>query len=191
MVTLVRKAPKGISLPEVVIVSAIIGIIGLITPKLMRQANDFFLMNRARLDIQREARIVTGTVSRHLRQALANTVVIDQIAGQPAYSRITFTTQAAPRKPSQTIVIWQRSHTAGCPFPTASSGELVMTINGLPLRPRVLSENIRFVAFSIPRSDLATVASFALSMEKAAASGRNKALHVTSEKIGIMNTGIN
>lgn len=169
---------RGITLTEVMIVTAIISLIGLVTPKLMQQSSEFFLMNRSRLEMQQDSRMIVSHVTRNLRQAIASTIVISQNAGLPPYSMISFQKR-------------NKSPNANAPeggdlvrYDLRSGGRFFVTVNGVP---KLLSSNVQFVAFGFPRMDDMQVISFSLTLQKSIGGGDRKAIHVTSEKIGVMN----
>ena len=87
---------RGYSLIELMLVVAIVGSIAMVGPRLMIQMTRFFRQNQARVDIQREARTVFDLMGRNLRQAQASTIVVDQLSGQPPYSRVSFTKRTSP-----------------------------------------------------------------------------------------------
>ena len=164
------RGRAGFTLTEAVITVAIVGILSSMSSILMIQANRYFLLSKARLDLQREARGLMYVITREVRQAKNSTIVLDRAATtQPFYSRISFTTQQGA-----SIVIWQ------------NGVQLVMT-KGVPTDKTILSKNLRYLAFTFPRSDDMSILSVSMTLETSIAQGKKKALHMASEKVQVMN----
>lgn len=157
----------GFTLTEVMIVVAILGIIASIAPKMLIDISRFSMMNRTRLELQKEARESMVVMTRNLRQASENSVLIDRSAGQPHYSRITFT-----KASGQKISFYQ------------SGNKLIMLVG---TRSRTLSSNIRYLTFAFPRSDDLGIVSIGMTLEKAIFEGKHKAFHLASERVRVMN----
>lgn len=158
---------RGWTMVELMIATAIVGLLALVVAPLIIQTTRFFLMNTARAEVQRDARTVLEIINRFLRQGNSATISIDQVAGQPSRSRITFTTY-----PGINMVFYQQGRT------------LYHTFSG---NTKPLSKNLKFIAFSYPRSDDPTILSVAITMEKDIFEGRTKALELSIERVRIMN----
>jgi Tfp pilus assembly protein PilE len=147
---------------------AIVGILAAIGGPLLLQVNRYFILSQARSELQSEARAIMYVVSRELRQAQSNTLRIDRMSNsQPFYSRITFT------------------KVQGLNMTFHQNGTHIVQIAGN--NTKTLSRNLRYLAFSFPRSDDMTIVSVSLTLEKTIYEGRTKALHVASEKVRVMN----
>src|ERR1019366_1930114 len=85
------KGQKGWTIVELLIASAIVGLIAMLAPPLITTTTKYFILGRAKLELQREARGAMYIIERELRQAQSATLSIDQAAGQPYYSRLNFT----------------------------------------------------------------------------------------------------
>src|SRR5450432_206132 len=85
------KNNHGVTLMEVLVVVAIVGITAMLAPQIITSITKLFVLNRAKLELQREARAAMYVITRELRQAQSNTIIIDQTTNQPYYSRIRFT----------------------------------------------------------------------------------------------------
>ncbi|MBN1823760.1 MAG: prepilin-type N-terminal cleavage/methylation domain-containing protein [Endomicrobiales bacterium] len=155
------------TLTEMMLVVAILGILGSLGSVMFIQINEFYFLNRARTDVQEDARIILGLLNRNLRQAKQSTLSIGQLAGQPPYSRITFTKQQGT-----TMSFYQ------------DDNRLEMTTGGVT---RTLSENLRYIAFTMPMTDDQTIISVSLTMEKETYRGKKKAMHLAVEKVRVMN----
>lgn len=163
-----NRRRAGYSLTEVMLVVAILGILSAAGANLLLQTNRYFILTKTRLEIQGEARAVMYLMTRELRQAQSNTISINQLsASQPFYSQITFT------RVQGTSLTFQQN-----------GKNLEMVIGN---KTRVLSKNLRYLAFSFPRSDDLTIVSVSVTLEQSIYQGRKKALHMASEKVQVMN----
>lgn len=159
----------GYTLTEMMLVVAIVGVVFSLGTTIFVQVNRFIQLNTARLSLQRDARLTMATINRNLRQAQQGTIQISRLAGQPYYSSISFT----------------RIDNMAFTF-TQQGTNLIMTSTN-PSTTKVLSENLRYLAFVPPRSEDLSIISVALTLEKKIYEGRIKALHMASEKVMIMN----
>lgn len=149
-------------------VVAILGIISGMGAAMLLQVNRFFIMSRAKLDLQREARATMYLITRALRQAQASTIVLDRhSSSQPFYSKITFT-----KVDGDSLVFRQ-------------DGTALQMVDGVNVR--TLSNNLKYLAFTFPRSDEMTIISVSMTLQTSTYEGRVKALHMASEKVQVMN----
>jgi prepilin-type N-terminal cleavage/methylation domain-containing protein len=160
------KNHQGHTLPEVLMVITIIGIVVFLGPTLIIHTTRFVQLHNAKIEIQRDARASLDLINRFLRQAVGYTVTIDQATGQPPYSQISFTTMSG-----QHMKFYQQNNVL---YQVAQS-----TV--------ALSQNLDYIAFTYPRSDDPTIISVALTMSKATYQGGSKTLELSIEKVRIMN----
>ncbi len=162
------RSRAGFTLAEALVTVAIVGILSGMGAGIMLQMNRFFIMSRVRLDLQREARSVMYIVTRALRQAQINTIVIDrQAASQPFYSRITF-----QKVQGDSLTFRQ------------NGSNLELVADG---QTQTLSKNLRYLAFTFPRSDDMGIISVSMTLQGTIYQGQVKALHMASEKVQVMN----
>jgi Tfp pilus assembly protein PilW len=164
MVTRMKKR-AGYTLVEAMIVCAIIGMVVVAAPTLFTQVYKFYQLHNAKVEIQRDARAALDIINRFLRQAKSYTVVVDQISGQPPFSRISFTTIEG-----QNMIFYQSGNTL---YQVAQS-------------TTAISQNLHYIAFTYPRTDDPTIISVAMTMEKNTYQGLYKALELSIEKVRIM-----
>ncbi len=157
---------RGYTLAEMMVVIAIIGIIISVGPGLLQQVQRFFFLNNTRVALQRDARAAMIVMTSRLRQAQSATIVIDQVASQPYYSRISFNDVDG-----NTIKFYQ-------------SGKSLYMVD---TTSRTLTTSLRYIAFALPRSDDMGIISVSFTLEQSIYEGRVKALHMASEKIRILN----
>ena len=159
---------RGYTLVEIMIGVAILGILGAVVTNLFIGGVRFWRLSIAKSEIQRDARTYLDAIGRTLRQAQASTVTIDRLnSSQPAYSRISFTTIQG-----KSMAYYQNGI------------RLCQLINGSTY---YLADNLRNIYFTFPRTDDADIVSISLCFEKATYTGGTKALHLSVEKIRIMN----
>jgi len=86
------KKHKGLTLIEMVITMAIMGIISIVLSRMYSQGFKVWRHNKARIDVQRDARTMLDLINRKLRQAEAGTITITRDSDDdPPCSKITFT----------------------------------------------------------------------------------------------------
>lgn len=157
----------GYTLTEVMISVAIIGILSTVAPPIFIQMQRFYEQNNARNDVQRDARQSLDIINRFLRQAESATITIDQVSGQPPYSRISFTDIQG-----RSISIWQ------------SGTYLYMKLGN---NQSVLAKNLRYIAFVFPRTDDTSIINVSTTMQELSYEGTSKALELSIQKVRIMN----
>jgi hypothetical protein len=128
---------------------------------------NFFLMTSARYEIQRDARTTLDTMNRYLRQAKANTIVIDTPSGQGPYSRVRF------------------RHVDGRYMEFRQSGSSLIQV--IDSKVSTISKNLVYIAFTYPRTDDPTIVSVSITMGKSIQLGRRKVLELTIQKVRVMN----
>jgi prepilin-type N-terminal cleavage/methylation domain-containing protein len=161
-----RLHRQGYSLVEMMLVVAIIGLVVFGAPTLTTHLVRFYQLHNAKVEIQRDARAALDLINRSLRQAQSYSIAIDQVTGQPPYSRISFTTVD-----NQTMLFYQ------------TDNRLYMVGRSTA----AISQNLRYIAFTYPRSDDPTIISVAMTMEKSTFQGGKKALELSIEKVRVMN----
>ena len=68
------KNEKGWTMTELLICCAIVGAIALVGPQLLNGTTKYFILGRARIDVQREARASMYNIERQLREAQSATI---------------------------------------------------------------------------------------------------------------------
>jgi prepilin-type N-terminal cleavage/methylation domain-containing protein len=164
---MVIRNRKGWTLVEIAITSAVIGIVALLAPQIISFSTKVFVLGKTKLELQREARAAMYIITRELRQAQSSTIVIDEIAGQPYYSRIRFT-----KINNANVTIAQ------------NGSNLTLTLG---IDVTTLSKNLAYMAFTFPRSDDLTIVSVSVTLQQQIYSGLSKALHMASERVRVMN----
>ncbi len=158
---------KGFTFTEVLITVAILGVLAMSAPTLLTQVNRLFILGRAKLELQQEARAAMYIITRELRQAQSDTMIIDQVTGQPYYSRLRFT-----KAQGDSITLYQ-------------SGKSLIHQDGVQYS--TMTQNVAYLSFTFPRSDDMTIVSVAITLQKQIYGGAIKALHMASEKVRVMN----
>ncbi len=148
------------------IVIGILGTIFSLAPNLYKQVRRFFFLSSVKTELQRDARSMMILVSRRVRLAQSQSLVIDQDSSQPYYSRLSFTTVNGE---------YIRYYQSG------------RTFYMVDVSTRILSKDLRYVAFALPRSDDLGIVSVSFTLEKAIYEGQTKAIHMASERVRLMN----
>jgi hypothetical protein len=147
---------------------AIIGIIVMILPQLLKNVTRFTRLSTARIETQRAARDCLSRINQSLRQAVATSVVIGQESGQPPCSSVTFTTVDG-----RTLKYYQSNKDLNF-----SNGSSTST---------VAADCMRYIAFTYPRTDDSTILSVSITVEKNTFDRGTKALQMAIEKVRVMN----
>lgn len=163
---------KGFSLTELMITIAIVGVVMAVGPPLLLNMVRFFRLQIARAEVQRDARTSLDLINRHLRQAAASTVIVKNRANQPPYSWITFEITKGDGALLGSYGVYQEGN------------YLYFNNRGSTI---TLSENLRYLAFTYPKSDNDAIVSISLTFEKATYGGYTKALQLSIEKVRVMN----
>ncbi len=162
------KKRKGYTLTEMMMAVGIVGILFGVGAPILNQATKNFMMSTARMELQTEARSVMYLITRNLRQAQISTITISRYnSSQPYYSKITFTKQDGKQ-----YSFYQNNK------------QLVMQFGSMN---RVLSNNLRYLAFTFPESSDMEIISISMTLQKDIYEGQKKALHMASEKVRVMN----
>lgn len=158
----------GFTLTEMMIAVAILGIIGSMAAGYLTQVVRFWKINQARVEIQRDARSVLALINRQLRQGKKSTIRINQLSSsQPPHSKITFNDAD-----DKTYSFFQENN------------QLKWAVGS---STKVLSENLRYLAFTMTRTDDFSIVSMASTFEKATFDEKTKALQLSVEKVRVMN----
>ncbi len=158
---------RGWTLTELLMTVAVVGILASVAAPILVQFQRFYRLTDAKTRIQRDVRQSLDQINRFLRQAYASTIVIDQAGGQPPYSRITFT-----MVDGKSVQYFQEGTT------------LYGVVSGVTTK---MSENLRYIAFTFPRSDDSTIISVSMTMERSTYNLQTKALQLSIEKVRVMN----
>jgi len=154
-------------LVELMIVVAILGIIFTVVPKILLNIHRFSSMNKARLETQKYARETLSQVNKSLRQAHATSIVISKENNQPPCSSLSFQTVDDRH---------MKYYQSGTDLKFATAGGT-----------RTIAENLKYIAFTLPRSDDDNIISVSVTFEKNTYEGGSKALQMAIEKVRIMN----
>jgi prepilin-type N-terminal cleavage/methylation domain-containing protein len=164
---MVSKRRAGYTLVELMLVVTIVGIISATGAGIMLQAIRYFRFQKARIEIQRDARTALDLINRSLREGQASTVVVDQATNQPPYSRIAFTTVTG-----RSLTFYQNNQD-------------LMMIQGTATTK--ICGNLKYLGFTYPQSQNSGIVSVSLTLEEATYETRTKALQLSVQTVRIMN----
>ena len=157
---------RGFTLVEMAVVVAVVGIVVMLAPPLIVSFTRYFQYQNAKLTTQQEARVALEIMNRFLRQAQASTIQIDQVSGQPPFSRIYFTTIEGKQMEfyQQNNVLYQ-----------------------VGTSTTTLSKNLLYMAFTFPRTDNPSILSVSITTSKSTYQGGSEAIELAVQKVRIMN----
>lgn len=159
---------RGYTLIELMVVSAIVALLASLGASLLMKINVFFSQSVAKIETQRDLRNVMDLMTREIRQGMSSTVILSRKDGaQPPYSKITF-----QKISGETISFWQ------------SGRSFFMSKNN---QPTLLTKNLRALIFSYPSTDISSLISVSLSMEKPGGARSNRGLQMGGETVRILN----
>lgn len=167
------------TLMEMMLVVAILGVLILAAPRTFIKAYQFVQLLTARVEIQKNARGALANINRDLRQALATSVTVSSIPGQPYHSCILFGKYNSAGA-VEYVSYYQNGNKL---YQVRSAAALAACAhNG-----KMIANNLRYIAFTYPRTDDPTILSISITFEKATYEGGTKALQMAVEKVRIMN----
>jgi hypothetical protein len=168
-----RINAKGVTLTELMVSMAGLGILTLDVSGFLIGGIKFYRLSTAKGEIQRDVRLAIDLVNRNLRQGLSNTVTISRFnADQPPCSLIQFT------------------HIDGNEYRYYQLGNVFFAgkrPSGGTWQDSRMADNLRVLFFSYPRTDDDNIVSVSLCFEKATYQGSSKTLQLSVEKVRIMN----
>jgi len=172
------KNEKGVTLIELMLVVVILGILFSVGSNVLLTGWKFIRLSQAKTEIQRDARTCLHLIHRNLREAKYTTATIYKSTvtpgvTNPPYSLISFTNIDGDE-----ISYYQDGDKLYQKI--KRTGETQYFTN-------CLAEKLRYISFSYPRTDDATIISISLCFERATYAGGVKALQLSVEKIRLMN----
>lgn len=167
---MVKQArPRGLTLAELLLAGTLTGLLMMMLPRLITNIHGLTARLTVQIEIQREMRDVLGLITKDLRQAVASSVVIDSLAGQPPYSRITFT------KGGTNFRYWQEGTALMFVRPTVGEN------------PKRFSNLLVSMYFVYPNTGDTRFISVYICMEKTVSKTTVKRYETIVEKVEIMN----
>ncbi|MDA8242705.1 MAG: prepilin-type N-terminal cleavage/methylation domain-containing protein [Elusimicrobia bacterium] len=163
---------RGYTLMEMMLVVGILGVLVLAAPKTFIRTYQFVQLMTARVEIQKNARGALANINRDLRQAVASSITVDAVSGQPPHSRVTFNKYNSSGG-IDTVSYYQQGN------------KLYQATGGVA--GKMIANNLRYIAFTYPRTDDDSILSISITFEKATYEGGTKALQMAVEKVRIMN----
>ncbi len=162
-----KRIAHGVTLTEVMITVAILGIVVTLGPGILTNITRFSRLSSARIETQRSARDSLNQINQALRQAKAGTVLVSNETSQPPFSLISFSTIDG-----RSVRFYQ-------------SGKNLMFVQNSSTS--TLAGGLRYLAFTYPRTDNSKIVSVSVTFEKDTYQGGSKALQMAIEKVRIMN----
>lgn len=169
-----KKRNKGITLTELMITIAILGMLSSIVGVFLVGGLKFVRLSRAKGEIQRDARVCIDLINRNLRQAISTSVTISRYdSNQPPCSMIEFA-----HINNRNYRFFQKNNNfyISVKEPSAVSWS-----------ENKIASNLRNLSYTYPRIDDNSIISVSLCFEKATYEGATKTLQLSVEKVRIMN----
>jgi len=160
------RTSRGMTLTEVMMSVAIVGIIGVALTTLFLKWLQFWQVSRVNSEIQADARTCLELIDRNLRQATSTSVVVDAYStAQPPYSRISF------QKAGNPIIYYQNGQKL---YEVADS-------------TRAISETLRCIQFVYPQTVDGSIINVGITMEKKIYGTNTRVIQMSIQKVRIMN----
>ncbi|MCS7184709.1 MAG: type II secretion system GspH family protein [bacterium] len=163
---------KALTLVELMIVVAILGLLASYGATFILTNTKFFRESSAKGEVQREARTVMEIITRRLRQASASSIVISNKPGQPPYSYIRFTSEDGIRREE----IYQEGKRL----------YMVALVNNTTTFLKI-AENLRQAIFTLEDTSIGNLITLSLCFEKETVEGKVKLLHLSIDKVKLYN----
>ncbi len=168
------RSSRGVTLTELLVGLAILGIISAVTGTLMTGGIKFFRLTTAKGEIQRDVRQSIDLINRNLRQGLADTVTITRFnTTQPPCSMIVFT--HINGNDMRFYQLNDKIYSGTTPAGTTNWND------------SLVAGNLRGLLFAYPCTSDDTILSVSICFEKSTYQGSSKTLQLSVEKIRIMN----
>lgn len=166
---------RGFSLPEMLIVVAILGLIATTVPGLISLSVRFYQRYNMDVILQQQARSITEVLMRFLNDAKASSVVLDQINSpqQPPYSRITFTMVNGA---------WVQFYQQG-----SEIYESIQMPSAMNPSTTVLTRNAYSLQFNYPRTDNPTLIDIKVTLRGTANVATSQTLEFKMNQVHMMN----
>jgi type II secretory pathway component PulJ len=197
------RAREGFTVLETMISLGLVTVLLALGATTMTQVNKFFMLSKARFELQQEARSIMYVMTRELRQAQNSTIVMDKCAtastitistftvsnvpacsvGMPPYSRVTFEKTDKTGKPEIMQFYQSNNNLYQAVWYWNSAGAAFQTKPAI----NMLTSDLQYMAFSFPRSDDMTIISVSMTLQTTIYNGQFQALHMASEKVQVMN----
>jgi prepilin-type N-terminal cleavage/methylation domain-containing protein len=161
------KLSFGFTLIEMMIVVAILGVIISFGVLFFKEVVRNNMMNKARVETQRNARTGLDLITRRLKEAKASTVTINTYAGEPPHSYIEFYTSDG--------TYWKFYQKGTSLYSNKNGNE------------KLIFDNLRYLAFAYPKSDNESIISVFIVTEEDIFEGKVKNSRFFAEKVRIMN----
>jgi prepilin-type N-terminal cleavage/methylation domain-containing protein len=169
-----RSSTAGVTLVELMISIAVVGLLVTVVGTFLIGGIKFYRLSSAKAEIQRDVRQCIDLINRNMRQGKASTAMISRLdASHPPCSLVRF-----QHINESWYQFYQRNNRFCMGIATAEAG---------PYREHVVAENIRSLFFTYPETDSDSIISVSLCFEKATYQGSSKTLQLSVEKIRIMN----
>lgn len=165
------KIQKGMSLTELMVTIAIMGIIGSVMWIVLLQGFRMWRLGSAQTEVQRDVRRILDLVSRNVRQATASTITISKnSSSDPPFSKITF---IGLKQGATTQISYYQS-----------GRRFYQKVAGVTTR---FGKNIRSLNFATVESGDSGVISIGLCLEKATYEGKTRIAKLSVRQVRIMN----
>ncbi|MFH1379916.1 MAG: hypothetical protein ABII23_06525 [bacterium] len=164
-----KHSQKGMTVTELVIAFGLLSLVFIIASQFIGKG--FFLQYNTSADkisLQRQARIISSTIIRNLRQAQNQTVTIYDEAGQPPRSAIAFTTIN-----NKTFEYYQ------------DGNKLIQIFEST--NKKTLAEDLLYLNFSYPDSRKPSIIALTVTLRKLLPTGKMETFHLQEDKIELLN----
>lgn len=163
---------RGFTLTELLIVSACVGVVGMIAAALFTHVSRFDRQVSARQQIQRDARVSLSSIERDVAQARGRTIVIDrEDSAQPPYSRLTFSSHDG-----RTVTFYQKGTTL-----------YRRVVRSGTTSRSIVATGLRQLLFTYPRSENSALVAISATFERSTSVSGRKSLQLAMSRVRVQN----
>ncbi|OGR83809.1 MAG: hypothetical protein A2902_03825 [Elusimicrobia bacterium RIFCSPLOWO2_01_FULL_64_13] len=173
-----RPSGRGVTLVEMMISLTIMGIIAYSFTQVQSYITRFTLVSKAKQETTQESRTALTVMQKMIQQGSAGTFVIDQVDGEPPYSRLYFQTTTFDGTDRE-FYLYQYGSNLYMDY---------RDVGAAAWKQKLLTPNVRFISFFYPITFDNRLISVSLTVSKKTAEAKETFLQMALQKVRIINS---